>query len=563
MECAKAAAFTLAIFTFAVTTAQCAMPTNMIAPDLVVLHATIHTMAKNSPRAEALAVWGNRIAAVGPSSAIRELVRSSTRVIDAQERLLVPGFNDAHVHFLSGGASLTNVNLRDCRSPEAMAQRLAAFAAKLPRGRWIQGGDWDHENWPGAPLPTRQLIDASTPEHPVLVSRLDGHMALANSLALKLAGVTAQTQDPPGGLIVRDPKSGEPTGILKDAAADLVSKVIPPMSREEKVEAARAATEHAASLGVTSVTDVSADDDVGIYQELLEHGELKTRVYGARPIPSWERLKNVRAAFGSPMLRIGALKGFSDGSLGSTTALFFEPYADAPSTSGLLFEQMYPEGIMLERTRAADLQGLQVMIHAIGDRANALILDVYEQTLRANGPRDRRFRIEHAQHLTKADIQRFADLKVVASMQPYHAADDGRWCEKRIGPERSKTTYAFRSLLDAGALLAFGSDWTVAPLNPLLGIQAAVTRQTLDAKHPGGWIPEQKISVHEAVHAFTVGSAYAEFAEKEKGTIEPGRLADFVLLSKDIFSIPPEEIATAKPILTVMDGRVVYDASGQ
>jgi predicted amidohydrolase YtcJ len=405
------------------------------------------------------------------------------------------------------------------------------------------------------------LIDRFTAETPVFVSRLDGHMALANSLALKLAGVTRETPDPPGGLIIRDPKTGEPTGILKDAAMSYVWKVIPESSLEEKLAAARAATEHAARLGVTSVQDMSAGNDVGVYQTLLDRNELKTRVYAVSPLPAWERVARtgVRAHFGSEMLRIGGLKGFADGSLGSTTAFFYDPYNDAPGTSGLAGDEMFPEGAMLGRARDADRAGLQVMIHAIGDRANEQILSVFEKVTKENGARDRRFRIEHAQHLRRDDIARFGRLKVIASMQPYHAIDDGRWAEKRIGHERAKTTYAFRSLLDAGAMLAFGTDWTVAALDPMLTIYAAATRRTLDGKNPNGWIPEQKISVEEAVRAYTVGSAYAEFQESVKGSITPGKLADMVILSRDIFRIAPNEIENAKVVLTIMDGRVVYE----
>src|SRR6267142_2131280 len=348
------------------------------------------------------------------------------------------------------------------------------------------------------------MIDAATPDHPVFVSRLDGHMALANSLALKLAGVTKDTKDVPGGLIVREAQNGEPTGILKDAAKALVERVVPEKTFEEKHIAARAATEYAAKAGVTSLTDMSAGEDVGLYQYLLERGELKTRIYAIRSIVSWEALAKtvVRGAFGSDMLRIGGLKGFADGSLGSSTALFFEPYNDTPNTRGLLFDQMSPEGIMLKRVEEADKAGLQVMIHAIGDEANFRILDVFKQVVEKNGMRDRRFRIEHAQHLRPSEIKRFSSQHVIASMQPYHCADDGRWCDKRIGAERSKGTYAFRSLLDAGVVLAFGTDWTVAPLNPLDGIKAAVTRQTLDGKHPDGWLPEHKITLDETIRAY-------------------------------------------------------------
>jgi hypothetical protein len=512
--------------------------------------------------AQAVAVYGNRIAAIGTNQEVKAKSGPRTRVIDAQGRLVLPGFNDAHVHFLSGGFQLSSVELRDANTPEEFAERIRRFAEKLPAGRWITGGDWDHERWPGAPLPIRQLIDRYTPDNPVFVNRLDGHMSLANSLALKLAGVTRETQDPPGGLIVRDPKTGEPTGILKDSAMSYVWKVVPEASFKEKLAAARAATEHAAQLGVTSVQDMSAGNDVGVYQTLLDRGELKTRVYAISPLPAWERLARtgVRAHFGSDMLRIGGLKGFSDGSLGSTTAFFFEPYLDAPNTHGLAGDEMFPEGAMLKRVREADRAGLQIMIHAIGDRANDLILSIFEQVTRENGKRDRRFRIEHAQHLRAQDIARFAHDKVIASMQPYHAIDDGRWAEKRIGKERAKTTYAFRSLLDAGTTLAFGTDWTVAPLDPMLSIYAAVTRRTLDGKNPSGWIPEQKISVEEAVRAYTVGSAYAEFAENGKGTITPGKLADLVILSRDIFKIDSTEIEKVKVVMTIMDGRVVYEA---
>src|SRR2546425_3529237 len=531
------------------------------AADLIIVNGNIHTMDRSHPTAEASAINGNRIIAVGSNDEIEKLAGANTKVIDAKGQLVLPGFNDAHVHFMSGGFQLSSVDLRDANTPQEFAERIRDFAGKLPKGRWITGGDWDHERWPDAKLPTKELIDPYTPDTPVFVNRLDGHMALANRLALKLAGVTRETKDPPGGVIVRDPKTGEPTGILKDAAQNFVWKVIPPPSFEEKVAAARAATNHAASLGVTSVQDMSAGADVGVYQTLLDRGELKTRVYAVWPLPGWDRLARtgVRAHFGSAMLRTGGLKGFADGSLGSTTALFFEPYNDAPNTSGIPGEEMFPAGAMLERVRGADRAGLQVIIHAIGDRANDTILSIYEQVEKEDLDRDRRFRIEHAQHLRVQDIPRFARDKVIASMQPYHAIDDGRWAEKRIGQERSRTTYAFRSLLDSGATLAFGTDWTVAPLDPMLTIYAAVTRRTLDGKHPQGWVPEQKISVAEALRAYTVGSAFAEFQEKEKGTITPGKLADIVILARDIFKIDPKEIEKVKVVTTIMDGRVIYE----
>lgn len=532
-----------------------------IAADLIILNATIHTMEADKPQADAVAVLGNRIIAVGSDVELHSLANANTRVIDAQKRLVLPGFNDAHVHFLTGGFSLATVDLRDAASAGELAKRLGEYARRVPKGQWILGGDWDHERWPGSPLPTKEMIDSATPDNPVFVNRLDGHMALANSLALQLAGITKATVDPPGGFLVRDSKTGEPTGIVKDAAEGLIERVIPERSFEEKCAAARAATEFASRCGVTSVTDMSAGEDVSVYQYLAQRGELKTRIHATRSIVSWEVLAKagIRAAFGNDLIRVGALKGFADGSLGSSTALFFDPYDDAPTNRGLLFDQMLPEGIMLERVATADKQGLQLIIHAIGDEANWRILEIYRQVAEKNGPRDRRFRIEHAQHLRPSEIPRFGSQKVIASMQPYHAADDGRWCEKRIGPARTKGTYAFRSLLDSGAVLAFGSDWTVAPLNPLIGIKAAVTRHTLDGKHPKGWIPEQKISVDEAVRAYTIGSAYAEFTDTVKGSISPGKLADLVMVDHDIYRIDPQEIDQAKVVLTVMDGKIAQE----
>jgi predicted amidohydrolase YtcJ len=533
----------------------------LLAPDLVILNAAIRTMDASKPTAEALAVAGDRIAAVGSTADIRALAGPRTRVIDVGGKTVLPGLNDAHVHFLSGGFSITNVDLRDATSTAEFARRISDYARKLPKDRWVLGGNWDHEKWPGTPLPTRAMIDAATPDHAVFVNRLDGHMALANSLALKLAGVTKDTTDVPGGLIVRD-EQGEPTGVLKDAAMDLVEKVIPARSWEEKLTAARAAMDHATRLGVTSVQDMSADEDVGLYQYLLERGELKTRIYAVRSVVSWEALAKtgMRAGFGGEWLRVGGLKGFSDGSLGSSTALFFAPYNDAPETRGLLFEQMLPKGTMLKRVLSADQAGLQVMIHAIGDRANAIILDLFDEVTRKNGPRDRRFRIEHAQHLRREDVKRFGAQRVVASMQPFHCADDGRWCNKRIGPERAKGTYAFRSLLDSGATLAFGTDWPVAPLNPMEGLKAAVTRQTLDGKHPNGWVPEQKITLDEAIRAYTVGAAFAEFQDKVKGSLAPGKLADVVVLDRDISQIDPADLDKVKVSITLVDGQVVFES---
>ena len=527
--------------------------------DLVIVNANIHTMNSKQPTATSLAVVANRIVAVGSDADIKPMVGAGTKVIDAKGRLVIPGFNDAHVHFLETGAQLSSVDLRDAKSPEEFVQRIKDFAAKQPKGRWILGGQWDHENWKPNNLPTARMIDAVTPDNPVFVNRLDGHMAVANSLAMKLAGVDKNTPEVSGGLIVRD-ANGNPAGVFKDAAMGYIEKVIPDASFEQKLEFAQAASEHAASLGVTSVQDMSAGTDVGVYQELMRQGKLETRVYACSPLADFKRWQNtgLHYAFGSPMLRIGCLKGYADGSLGSTTAWFFEPYLDAPNTSGLPRADVTTT--MKQNIVDADKAGLQVNIHAIGDRANATILDYYENALNADGARDRRFRIEHAQHLRQEDIPRFGKMKVVASMQPMHVIDDGRWAWKRLDEKRLKGTYAFRTLLDSGAVLAFGSDSPVATMDALFGIYAAVTRRTLDDKNPNGWIPEQKISVEEAVRAFTWGSAYAEFQENEKGTLERGKLADFVIVSDDIFTIDPVKIRDAKIQMTVMNGRLVYEA---
>jgi predicted amidohydrolase YtcJ len=528
--------------------------------DLILTNGRIWTGAATMPRAEAVACAGGRIVAVGAAADVAKWRGPRTQVMDLGGKRVVPGFNDAHVHFLIGGQHLASVKLRDAKSEGEFRERIRTFAAKLPKGRWIEGGDWDHENWTPARLPTRQLIDEAAGDHPVFINRLDGHMALANSLALKLAGVTRNTPDPPGGTIVRD-AAGEPTGVLKDAAMGAVERVIPDPSEDEIADALRAAMRYAAENGVTSVQDMSASPEVlRVYQKLLAKGELTVRVSAHQPLAQWKRLADVGvlAGFGGPSLHIGGLKGFADGSLGSTTALFFEPYTDASGTSGLANDEMIPESKMARHILEADRAGLQVAVHAIGDKANHLILNFFEEAERANGVRDRRFRIEHAQHLRKEDIARFARLKVIASMQPYHAIDDGRWAEGRIGAERAKGTYAFRSLLDAGAVLAFGSDWFVAPMEPLMGIYGAVTRRTLDGKHPAGWVPEQKIGVEEAVRAYTWGSAYASFEEGIKGTVEVGKLADLAVLDTDIFGIDPVEIEKAKVAMTVFDGKVVY-----
>jgi predicted amidohydrolase YtcJ len=535
--------------------------------DVVLLHGKIWTENVAQPEAEALAIASNRIAEVGTSAEISKLIGPRTEVIDLRGRRVVPGFNDAHVHLYVGGASLTSVQLRGARSQAEFRARIAAYARSRPKGEWILNGSWDHESWDPPQLPTHSLIDDVTPDNPVFVNRSDGHMMLANALAMKLAGVNRNTKDVPGGVIVRD-SDGNPTGIFKDAAQALIAHVIPPVSDEQIVSAIKAAQKYAAENGVTSVQDMGVIGDVDTtvrvieaYQELRRRSELRLRISSHLPLRAWKRLADVgiRADFGDDKVNLGAVKGFADGSLGSSTAWFFEPFRDMPDNSGIPSDELVNPARMYEDMLGADRAGLQLAIHAIGDRANNTILNFYQKLEQEDGARDRRLRIEHAQHLLASDIPRFGSLQVIASVQPYHCIDDGRWAESRIGADRAKRTYAFRSLLDGGATLAFGSDWWVAPMSPLMGIYAAVTRRTLDGNHPSGWIPEQKITVREALDAYTVGSAYASFEENRKGSLEKNKLADLAVLSDDILEIDPVRIQDVKVDMTIFDGKVIYE----
>ena len=527
--------------------------------DLVFKNGKIWTLDDQNPLAEAIAISDGKILKVASNEVIKDFIGSKTEVIDLEHRLMLPGFIDNHPHFVRGGFRLRSVDLRHVKEEEEFASLIKSWSERYP-GMWITGGDWDHERWPGRNLPTRNLIDRFTPETPVFVTRLDGHMALANSCALRVAGISSATSEPLGGEILRDPRTGEPTGILKDQAMDLVSRNIPEPAEEERLRAIRDALNEARRYGITSIQDISSSEDVRAYSRLEQEGELTVRFFCRLPLSQWERIarNGIKVPSGTVMVRLGSLKAFVDGSLGSLTALFFDPYLEGTPTRGLSTE-IVNDGQLERWAIGADRAGLQLSIHAIGDCANRWTLDLFEKIQTQNPPWDRRFRIEHAQHIHPRDFVRFPRLKVIASVQPYHAIDDGRWAEKRIGYERCKSAFAWRSFLNNGARLSFGSDWPVAPLSPLLGIYAAVTRQTIDGKNPGGWIPEQRISVKEAIACYTNQSAYAAFEEGIKGSITSGKLADLVVLSEDILTVDPAAIRHVEVDLTVLGGKVIYE----
>ena len=532
------------------------------AADLIIRDARVWTVNPAQPQAEAVAVLNGRITAVGSDAAVLLWRGPNTRVVDANGHRLVPGFNDAHVHFADGGAALTAVQLNDATSLKEFVKRIADYAAHAPKGEWIRSGNWDETKWTPAALPTRQDLDAVTPNNPVSLDRYDGHMIIVNSKVLALAGITAKTVDPPGGVILRD-SAGFPTGALKDAAIELVDHVTPVPTAAQRRRIIENALHEAASHGVTSVQDMTLDyGDLAVYSQLLREGKLTVRFYGAPPIEkiSDQAKLGIGHAFGSASLRIGAVKMFADGSLGSRTAYFFEPFTDEPNNRGLLFKDMLPLSRTRERLQLADATDLQVCTHAIGDAAISTVLDLYQEIEKRDGPRDRRWRIEHAQHMAARDFERFAQLHVIASVQPYQAIDDGRWAEARIGHDRASRTYAFRTFIDHGVRLAFGTDWPIAPLDPLLTLYAATTRATLDGKYSQGWFPEQKVSIQEALAAYTLGAAYAEFQEHEKGSIEPGKLADLVLLSQDVLTIAPAAIRDTHVLKTWLGGVAVYEA---
>ena len=550
---------TLLCSTLSLTACQNDATPDAVEPaSIVIANVHVWTGDEEQPWAEAVAVRDNRIVAVGSAEDVTALVGPETRVLAVPGGMLTPGFIDTHVHFLDGGNDLASVKLRDARTPEEFSQRIADFAQTIEPGEWILGGTWDHENW-GGELPRRDWIDDVTPDNPVWVSRLDGHMGLANSLALTAAGMDADTPDIAGGEITRY-EDGRPAGVLKDNAMLPVFEALPPPTAAQQDRMLHDAMNYVAGNGVTTVHDMADWPALDTYRRAHARGDLITRIYSVVQLPGWERLRDEVAANGrgDDWLRIGGLKAMMDGSLGSHTAAFFDPFTDKPDDSGLVLHDLDD---LRGWITSADDAGLHVITHAIGDRAIRDLLDIYLDVVEQNGEKDRRFRIEHAQHIHPDDFERFAVQDVIASMQPYHAIDDGRWAEKVIGPERIKTTYAFRSLLDAGAHVAFGSDWSVAPATPIEGIYAAVTRRTIDGANPDGWVPEQIITVEEALKAYTVQGAYASFEEDSKGRIKVGMLADLVLLDRDLTRIDPVSIPDTRVLVTIVDGKIVYNAT--
>jgi predicted amidohydrolase YtcJ len=524
--------------------------------DIAYVNANIWTgRPRSAGRLEptAFGIVGNRIAALGDGASIKALCGKQTRVVDLQRAFVMPGFIDNHTHFLRASFMLSSPELRTAKTREEFIARVGDAARALPPGQWLKGGNWDEQAW-GGELPARKWIDGVTGDTPVAIVRLDQHMVLLNSLAMRLAGIDRDTPDPEGGLVIRD-AAGDPTGLLKDRATELVERVIPAPTDADVDAAMQRGAKYALSKGVTQVHVTELDwvthDSL---RRLRSRGETGIRFYSFVPIEDWRKLEALVKAEGrgDDWVRWGGLKGLIDGSLGSRTALLREPYADDPRSHGIY---RTPKEKLRELVLGADAAGLHITVHAIGDQGNEEVLEMFAEAAARNGSRDRRFRIEHAQHLLAADIPRFARQGVIASMQPYHAADDGRWAGKPLGPSRLHGAWAIRSLLDAKARVTFGSDWPVAPLDPLLGVHAAVLRETIDGANPNGWVPEQRITASEALTAYTAANAYAGFQEGRLGAVATGYLADLTVLDTDIATCDPHAIPQAKVLRTIVNGR--------
>ena len=521
----------------------------------------LYTNDPRSPWAEAMLVRGEEIIAVGDDDEVAGLADKGAQVIDLEKHFVMPGFNDAHVHIGGAGQDWMAVRLNGVQSVMELQKRLAAGVAARKEGEWITGRGWDHTFWPEKKFPNRQQLDAVSPKNPVILTHISGHVAVANSLALQLAGITKSASDPAGGEIEKD-ATGEPTGMLKESAAmRLVESKIPEPSAEQRRRGIELALADVAQHGVTSVQDNSTWEDFLTYRAIKNDGKLTVRITEWLPFPApLEKLEQMRRDGGTtdPWLRTGALKMVTDGALGSRTAAMLAPYSDDATTSGIM--TMPPEklrALAIERDKA----GFQLNFHAIGDRANRVSLDALEAAAKANGPRDRRDRIEHAQVVALADIPRFARLQVIASMQPSHETSDMRWAEQRVGPERVKGAYAWATMQKFGVRLAFGTDYDVEPINPFRGLYACVTRELPEGGPQGGWQPQEKISLDDCIRAYTTGSAYGEFMEGKKGELKEGEFADFVVLSNDLTKVAAREYLNTKVLRTVVGGRTVYSAN--
>lgn len=579
--------------------------------DLVFRNGVIWTVDEERPRAEAIAALDGKFVYVGSDEGAAAHIGPETRVVDLDGRFVVPGFNDNHVHFDSTGRLLYGLNLLDVSDERGFVERIRAVHERYAPGTWITGGDWSaYETWGegevGAAgrevnpddlygnlfLPDKEMIDGFTGERPVLVRRFDRKVYLANSAALERAGIRRGAPDPEGIAVERE-DDGEPTGALfnpvagavestvlvKDNVRALFEPLIPAPSREQRIQETLRAWQQMRSVGVTSYSDVTSEPlQVDIYRELRERGLMTARVRYRPPLTEWDSMANlgIRVGFGDEWIRFGAVKAWIDGIMGNSSARFYEPYTHNPSSRGIWRDIMFPferspddpekmqsrlERLALE----ADAAGIQLTVHAIGDEANGYLMDMVERIIEKNGERDRRFRLVHAQVMTDRDIERAGDMGIVMEVQPYHTSDDMRWMEERIGRERSRGAYAFRRMWDAGAIVCFGSDspGTNASryyLNPMLGIYAAVTRKTLSGQPEGGWFPQEKLTVEQAIQAYTLNTAYAAYEEDIKGSITVGKLADFVVLSDDLLTMDPDDIKDVEVLTTVVGGKVVYEA---
>lgn len=526
--------------------------------EFVLLNGKIFTGVEAAPYAEAAVVKAGKILAVGKTKDVKKHFGPETQVLDAGGRLVIPGLIDAHTHFAGGGRSLISLTFRGVNSIEMVQEMVSAKIKELPAGAPVFGSQYDHTLFPGGNWPTKEDLDKVSPNNPVVIRRVDGHSVWVNSLALKQSGITKKTKDPFGGEILRDPKTGEPTGILTEEATGLI-KVMGPSVKSTLEDDIIRGLGHAAELGLTGVHTSASLMELEVYKKLNQEGKMTLRVYAWLPIQGIETYieTGIKQGQGDDMVKVGFLKAFIDGTLGSGTALMFEPFADEPLKTGL--PQM-PEEEFYALIEKAHQNDYQVGVHAIGDKAANWVLNAVERTQQKHGKKDLRHRIEHAQILIPSDVPRFAELGVIASMQPTHCTTDMRFCERRVGPERSKHAYIWRTLLDNGAMLAFGSDWSVEPLDPMRGLYSTVTRKNIEFDYPeGGWFPEQKLTMAEAIKYFTYGSAYASFEENIKGTLEAGKLADMIVLSKDLFTIEPQEILTTEVLYTILGGKVVYE----